>query len=219
MNQETLTGPSWHSLFHGAVRESLAAANSVARIGIQDTRAWERPMRYVADDNGGNVGIVEFLDDGAVGAMSARAPKIAIDRAEAIAFAPAGLRDQLVRICELPLLQEGLGVSAIFWTVGASIQGSRSWDDICANGAHLFEHEFLPDREWEETGAQFYNLTPDVARLVIAISARAAVRVPVLHLAEHELRMLVARGCKHESTAVDLLLSEGLFEMAPDDRV
>jgi hypothetical protein len=55
--------PLWRSLFRGAVRESLAAANSVARIGLQETRAWERPIQYVVDDNEGNAGVVEFNAD------------------------------------------------------------------------------------------------------------------------------------------------------------
>ena len=57
--------PLWRELFRGSVRESLAHASSVARIGTQETRAWERPIRYVADNNEGYVGVVEFGPRGA----------------------------------------------------------------------------------------------------------------------------------------------------------
>jgi hypothetical protein len=70
---------SWRVVFHGCVREALAAAYSVARIGLQETRAWETPLSYVADDNQGNVGVIEFRHDGAVAAVSARAPERPFD--------------------------------------------------------------------------------------------------------------------------------------------
>jgi hypothetical protein len=214
MNSRTAPGPTWHCLFHGAIRESLAAVNSVARIGIQDTHAWESPIRYVADDNEGNVGIVEFQPDRAIGAVSARTPGRVLDQLRAIDRAPPEVRDSLLRLSELPLLQEGSGVTEIFWTVGESIQGPESWDEMCLHGLELFEHELLSDSEWELEGTAFYELTPDVARLVIAVAARAMVRAPMLHLSEHELKVLVPKNSKHESVARDLLLSDGLFQVA-----
>ena len=118
--------PAWRALFHGSVRQSLGAVSSVARIGTQGTNAWEKPVAYVADDNQGNVGVVEFRVDGAVGAVIARTAKRRFDRVRAVELAPPAVRDALVRVCDLPLLQEGPGVptsvSAVFWTVGELLQ-------------------------------------------------------------------------------------------------
>jgi hypothetical protein len=195
------------------VRESLAAANSVTRIGIQDTNAWEKPIRYVADDNQGNVGIIEFQANRAVAAISARARGRALDLARALSLAPVEQRDDLLRVCELPLLQEGLGISEVFWTVGEFLHGPEDWDEMCLHGAELFEREALSDPEWEEIGIPYYNLTIAAARAVISIAARAQVRVPLVRLSEDELGLLVPEGSKYENTARGLLLSDGLFEL------
>ncbi len=69
----------WRRLFHGAVRDSLANASSLAESGPEDTRAWERPLDYVASDNQGNVGVAEFFADGAIAAMIARSPSRIFD--------------------------------------------------------------------------------------------------------------------------------------------
>jgi hypothetical protein len=205
---------SWHHLFRGSVRESLAATNCVARIGIQETRAWEGPIRYVVDDNQGNVGVVEFRPDGAVGAISAHTPVRPFDRVRAVAVAPARWQVALEQICRLPLLSEGAGISAVLWTAGEFIQGPapESWVNV---GAELFRRELLADSVWEEEARAYYDLAPDVARLAIAIAARAVVRVPIVALPESELRLLVPKGSKHEEQALDLLTSDGLFEMSP----
>jgi hypothetical protein len=213
MDERPLPGPPWRSLFRGAVRESLAAANSVARIGTQDTHAWERPIRYVADDNQGNVGVVEFCADGAVAAMSGRAPAPSFDYALAIDHAPPGLRERLLRVCELPLLKSGLGVSAIFWTDGESIRGPQGGENAYLLGAEAFRRELLPDSAWETDGTAYYGLTPDVAHLATKIATRAKVGTPIVALSEHELRLLIPKGSAHESEALDLFVSDGLFEL------
>ena len=182
---------------------------------MQETRAWERPICYVADDNQGNVGIVEFRTDGAIGAMSARAPSRVLDRQRAIGLAPLGLRDSLALISDLPLLQEGFGVSELFWSVGESMDGPESWGDMRRNGAALFEREVLSDAEWQEVGVPYYDLDPDAARVVIDAAARALVSVPILQLSVQELTLLVPKGSKHERLAVDLLTSEGLLAVLP----
>lgn len=216
---EQRTKPSWptsRSLFHGAVRESLAAVNSAAAIGIQDTHAWERPVRYVADDNQGNVGVVEFLPAGVVAAISARAPEAEIDCMRAVERAPVELRDKLLAVCALPLLQEGLGITAIFWSDGDRVMGPVNWDDLQRLGADLFRRELMPDTLWAHTGAAHYALSADVAHLAISAAARAVVDAPMLRLSEGELRLLVPRGSDYEDEALDLLLSEGLFVIGDD---
>lgn len=209
--------PAWRPLFHGCVRQSLGAVSSVARIGTQGTNAWERPFAYVADDNQGNVGVVEFRVDGAVGAVIAHTPKRRFDLARAIDLAPPTVRDALVRVCDLPLLQEGpgvpTGVSAVFWTIGEFIQSSESWRDTCLS--EVFEAELLGDSAWETEGTRYFGLAPGVANLIIAIARRAVVRAPMVTLSDRELRQLVPKASKHEDEALNLLTSEGLFEIAP----
>jgi len=213
MNSIALHAHNWRELFRGAVREALAAASSVAKIGIQETRAWERPMRYIADDNQGIVGVVEFRTDGAIAAMSARAPGRALDCRQTIELAPPRLRESLSLLCELALLQEGLGVSEVFWTVGESIEGPDTWDEMCRHGAELFAREVLSDAEWLQVGAAYYGLRSDVARTAIEVAARAIVDIPILRLSEPEVALLVPAGSKHKTLALDLLTSEGMLEV------
>ena len=199
------------------MRESLAAAHSAAAIGPEGTYAWERPIRYVKADNQGTFGVVEFRVDGAVGAVIARRPKKRFDRARAIDLAPPNMRDDLIRICDLPLLQEGPGVptsvTAAFWTVGEFVHSSESWPDTCLSD--VFESELLADSAWEIEGTRYFGLAPGVANLIIAIAPRAVVRAPIVTLSDRELRQLVPEASKHEDEALNLLTSDGLFEIAP----
>ena len=209
--------PMWRSLFYGSLRQSLAAVSAVARIGTQGTNAWERPLRYVTDDNQGNVGVVEFRVDGAIGAIIARASKRQFDLAGTLDLAPPTVREALLKVCDLPLLQEGpgvpTGVSEAFWTVGEFMQSSESWDDTCLS--EVFEAELLSESAWETEGTRYFGLAPGVASLVIAIARRAVVRAPIVTLSDRELRQLVPKAAKHEDEALSLLTSEGLFEIGP----
>lgn len=69
-----LPSPSMSVLFRGAARETLAAAYSIARIGRQDTRAWDRPDRYIVDNGEGDSALIQFRADACVGAVSCHAP-------------------------------------------------------------------------------------------------------------------------------------------------
>ncbi|HEY3256328.1 MAG TPA: hypothetical protein VGJ91_20355 [Polyangiaceae bacterium] len=202
--------PPWRGLFRGSIRESLAHASSVSRIGTQETRAWERPIRYIADNNEGYVGVVEFGPEGAIGAMNSRDVQF-FDRERAIAAAPLGARDALLRLCDLPLLQERQGVSMVFWSVGESILGPARWHDLCSHGAQVFERELLSDSAWEAEAVSHFELTPEVTRLAIAIAARATIQVPLVHLSNRELNTLIDPGCNYRDEAFDLLFSDGLF--------
>jgi len=207
--------PAWRGLFQGAVRESLAAARSVARIGTQDTHAWEEPIRYVADDNQGNVGIIEFVAEGAVAAISWRAPRRPLDYAQITTIVPPALQDALHRVCNLPLLMGDGGASTVFWTVGNLIDGPEPWHKTYLFGAELFRRELLPNLAWETEGAIQYGLTPELAHLASAISERAAVRRPLVELSREELAALVPGDSKHREEALDLLFSDGLFDVSP----
>jgi hypothetical protein len=225
-NRKHWPWPAWRTLFHGCVREALAAVNSTARIGIQDTNAWQRPIgyvsddgqvpiSYVSDDNCGNVGIIEFLENGIVAAVNAKERSRIFDQ-RAIHLAPLPrYQDALKKLCDLPPLNEFAGVSAVFWSIGEFLDGPENWEDILQAGADLFEREFLPDSIWKIKGALHSDLTPDVARLAIAIAGRATVSVPLVHLTENELRLLVPKGSNHEREALDLLVYDGMFGIAP----
>lgn len=206
--------PSWRNLFHGAVREALAAVHSVAKIGIQDTNAWERPLRYVVDNNEGDAGLIEFSVDGAVAATSCHDPNRPFDSAEAIECAPLNLQDTIRRLCDAPLLRSAPGVSAVFWTEGEFVQGPEPWPRIYKFGAELFRNELLPHTAWQTEGALQYALTPELTDLVIAIANRATIRTPVVHVTERELDALIASGSLYAAEARALLLSDGIFEIA-----
>jgi len=204
--------PVWKNLFRGCVREALAAVNSTARIDIQGTNAWEKPISYISDDNCGNVGIIEFSENGVVAAVNAKERVRAFDQ-RAIDLAPPTQQDALRNLCEIPPLNEFSGVSAVFWSVGEFLDGPEDWQDILRSGAELFELELLPDSVWQVDGAYHNGLTPEVARLAIAIAGRATVRVPIVQLSEDELRLLVPKDSKYERTALDFLFSDGIIAM------
>ena len=176
-----------------------------------------QPIRYVADDNQGNVGLVEFQADGAVAAVSARAADRRFNRFRAIEMAPSELRAALAHLCDLPLLRDGPGVSIVFWTVGEFMQSPDSWQDTLHSGAELFQRELLADPLWEPEGIAYYGLPANVAQLAMTVARRATVRSPLVRLSEHEFRQLVPKDSEHETEALDLLMSDGLFEIAGEE--
>ena len=211
MDRESLQVATWRALFHGCVRESIAAAYCVARIGTQETRAWERPLSYVADDNQGNVGVVEFTEDGAVAAVSARAPRRSFDLERSILSAPSERQRSLRRLCDLPVLDEGSGVSAIFWTVGDAIKLPEAWEAAYRSGLDLFRRELLSDADWSKEGAEYYGMNVETIQLPIDIARRTKVRVPLVELAEAEVQLLIPEGSEYAGEARDLLFQDGLF--------
>ncbi|MEZ4306570.1 MAG: hypothetical protein R3F14_00770 [Polyangiaceae bacterium] len=163
----------------------MAAVHSVAELGTQDTRAWEAPLRYVADDNQGNVGVVEVREAGLVGAVSARTTVRPLECPRAARFAGADWqREALTSLCELPLLNEGAGVTAVFWTVNDLIEVPEAWEIAWESGLALFRRELLVDADWEVEGAEHYGLSSDLAQLAIGIARRAAIRIPLVEPSE-----------------------------------
>lgn len=213
MNRKSLLDVTWLTLFTGCVRESLAAVYSVARIGLQETRAWEMPIRYVVDDNQGNVGVVEFGGGGAVGAVSARNVDRSFTPEDAILYAPLTQQEHLRRVCELPLLDEG--VSFMFWTAGLVIEAPKPWNLAYDTGMDLFRRELLSDGDWRVTSAEYYALSSETAWRLIDIAHRARVQAPMLELTESELRMLVPNDSEYATMALELLFEDGIFSALP----
>ena len=206
-------GPNWKALFHGAVRQSLAAINCVARIGIQQTNVWERPFSYLSDDNQGNVGLVSFATDGAVVVMSARAPEREFNVDGAVVEAPPRWQSELVRLSKLPLFQEGCGVSGLLWTVRDHLEAPQGRDDVKAAALDMFELELLDDATWSRAGARFFGMSPEMARYVVALASRAAIVPPILTLSALDVETLLGAKREHEVEALDLLHCHGLFAL------
>jgi hypothetical protein len=207
--------PNWHDLFRGAVRESLACAASVSRIGVQETRAWEARLQYVADDNQGNVGIVNFSTNGACIAVCTRESMPDFDLDHALQKAPEGARECLVDLCDLPLLRSDPGgVSAVYWSERDRICGSDQLEAFQA-GLSLFQHELLSDEVWGPVAIEYFNISIATKDLAIAIAQRAVVERPIAVLSARELELIVPKGARYESDATDFFLSDRVFEVAP----
>ncbi|HKO53104.1 MAG TPA: hypothetical protein VJV79_35585 [Polyangiaceae bacterium] len=99
----------------------------------------------------------------------------------------------------------------VFWSVGEAILGPAGWHDICSHGAEVFARELLSDSAWEAEAVSHFDLTPEVARLAIAIASRATIQAPLVHLSDRELNALIHPGCEYRDEAFDLLFSDGLF--------
>lgn len=206
--------PLWHDLFRGAVRESLACAASVSRIGVQETRAWEAHLRYVADDNQGNVGVVNFSSNGACIAVCTRESMPNFNLDHALQLAPDGARESLVELCSLPFLQSDPGgVSALFWSEGDRLCGPERAEAFQA-GLSLFRHELLSDEAWEPIGIEYFDISIATKNAAVAIAQRAAVERPIAVLSAQELELVVPKGARYEADAAGFFLSDGVFEAA-----
>jgi hypothetical protein len=217
-DHERFSQHGWRRLLHGAVRDSLANVSSLAESGPEDTRAWERPLDYVVSDNQGNVGVAEFVADGAIAAMIARSPSRTFDAESALTRAPSRWRAGLRRLCELPLLTKPYQVTGILWTEGDLLAGPESWTDVWWSGAEVFEHELMEDDAWRGPGAEYYGVSAAVAQVAITLARRAEARAPLLRLTQFELRQLVPEHSKHAEAAMELLFGQGMFEITNANR-
>ncbi len=204
--------PTYSALLRGAVRESLAWAHSVSKIGIQDTRAWEAPLRYVADDNEGSVGILSFEGPGVVAAVHSKFCNDAYAWREDVLRAPKELRASLTKVCELPLLQEGVGVTAVFWAIdtAGTAASPHTWDSTYRMGADVFENECLSDDEWVRTAREFYGLPDATAQVILQASNRAVAARPVVALTQSELHSIIPTDAAFRDDASKALFTDGI---------
>jgi len=210
-----LRHPRVSALFHGAIREALGQAYSIARIGRQDTRTWEDKQRYIVDDNGGSAAAVRFFGaNSCVAAVSSHYANEVLDVEWAIGAAPPELQDALRELGELPLLMFGdePRVTAMFWGDGERLTGPEPWPSVYKAGGDLLRSELLSDKSWSRD-AEVYSLTEPVANAIILIAARAVPGQPV-KMSREELELIVRSGSEHEKDALDDLTSGGVFEVS-----
>ena len=209
-----IPAPSLSALRRGAVRETLANACSIARIGRNESRIWDTRDRYLVDNGEGERGAVRFIGDACVGAVWGKAPFRKIDYSSAASRAPHDLRGALLELCELPFfrfLDEGQLISVVFWAEGGRIVGPERWSDTYIFGVELFEAE-LGDG-FGEDAEEFYSLSRKELDLIEEISHRGSVShwpIPVLR---SELATLIPPDAPHHEEACSEILDGGAFEL------
>lgn len=207
-----LPWPHHSTLFQGAVRESLGAAHSVALIGQQDTRAWDRPNRYIVDDNEGNAAVVQFLPGACVSAASSHDAARVLDPAKAIVTAPAGLQDALAPLLDLPLLEfdHCPRITAVFWSHDATLAGHEPWFRTYLFGGEIFRRELMSDDAWRAESFEHYGLNNSISMTITQIVRRALPREVVV-LTKEEETLLFPKDSKFRDEAIEQLVSGGVF--------
>jgi hypothetical protein len=208
-----LPPPTVTSLYDGAVRESLAAVHSIARIGRQDTQSWEDLEHYIVDDNGGCTAIAAFLPRGCAVAASSDDPTRTFDAAAAIARAPLHLQAELSSLCALPIFQfQGKSlVTAVFWSEGDVFAGPEPWPVCYIYGGEIFRKELLDDEAWKAEFPEEYGASRSDADAIVQLARRSSAGRPIA-LSEQEIRFLVPPDSKHRAEAIDQLFSGGVFK-------
>lgn len=208
-----LPPPTVASLYDGAIRESLAAVHSIARIGRQDTQSWEDLEHYIVDDNGGCTATAAFLPRGCVVAASSDDPTRTFDTSAAIARAPLHLQAELSSLCALPVFQfQGKSlVTAVFWAEGHVFAGPEPWPICYIYGGEIFRKEFLDDEAWKVEFPEEYGASRSDADAIVQIARRSSAGRPIA-LSEQEIQFLVPPDSKHRAEALDQLFSGGVFK-------
>lgn len=210
-----LPSPRASDLFLGALRESLAAVYSVAKIGRQDTRAWDQLDLYVVDDNEGNAAAVQFLSEGCVGAISNHDPSRDFNFAEAVAMAPLRLRQTLASLCRIPLFQDDgrPRVTAVFWAESGRLRGPEPWWATYLFGAELLRRELLDEEDWKDEAMKHYDLDDATAFAITQITRRAHPLEPIV-LTKEEAALLSPHRSAYYDESFQQLLSGGRFTIS-----
>jgi hypothetical protein len=210
--ERLLPWPNRSALFHGAIREALADAHSVAMVGQQDTRAWDRRDCYIVDNNEGDTGAVRFLLGACIGAVSSHDPTRPFDHITAIVAAPSELQEDLSSLCMLPLFDFGgrPRITAVFWSDGDSLCGPEPWHISYQYGGELFRRELLSDELWQEEAAEHYELIMAITTMIIGIAKRATPRQLIM-LTEEESTILFPKDSDYHNEAIEQLVNGNVF--------
>jgi hypothetical protein len=211
--ERLLSRPKVASLFNGAMRESLAAVYSIARVGRDDTHGWEDTDRYIVGDSEGCTAIAAFLPAGCVVATSNKDPSRKFDTSAALAVAPPTLRAELAALCALPVFQfQGRSaITAIFWSEGEFFEGPEPWPNCYIFGGEIFHHELLDEEAWKARFPEWHSSTREEAEAIAQIARRSSRGCPTA-LSAQEIRFLVPPDSKHRDEALDQLFSGGVFK-------
>jgi hypothetical protein len=210
-----LPWPRLDDFFRGVVRESLASANSLARIGRQSTSAWDAPNGYIVNDGEGGQAYVSFTACGCVAAANSCEFARDFDYEAAVAQAPDDLREALRTVCQLPFFQwEGRPqITAVFWGLPETLGGPEPWPTIYVSGAEVVRRELLSEESWRTESAAHNDLTESTVDVIVQIARRAVVTQPTT-LTKAELAQLVPPGSAHYEEAVEEILGGGAFRVA-----
>jgi len=163
----------------------------------------------------GNVGIAQFLPGAYIGAVNVSGGvRGGFDTQRAIERCPEALRNQLRDLSSLPLLQDGKGVSMVFWSMQDEICGPVGWDEMLNSGVDIFELEFLRDDGWIPKGMSHWGISETEARLAVTLAARARLGKPLLELQPPEVAEILPLDRPHRSAALELLMQDGYFLIA-----
>lgn len=207
-----LSNPRALSLLRGTVRESLAAVYLVARLGQQETRAWDQYFRYIIDDGEGNCGVLDFRATGVVGALYRHDSRRAFDIDGAVSLAPVGQQEMLRLLVELPIFRydERRTITSIFWTEGGLLCGPEPWHKVYLFGGDLLRRELMTDHEWRREAREEDNLDEALIDLIIQITERLVPLTPI-SLAGEELSVLIPENAPFRTEAFDQLLAGGVI--------
>jgi hypothetical protein len=207
-----LPKPKASTLLRGAVRESLAAAYSVATLGRQETRAWDQYYKYIIDDGEGSCGIVNFDPNGAVGALDNHEFTRNFDADNAVDLAPIGQQATLRSIVELPMFRhdERCSMTSVFWTEDGFLCGPEAWHKIYVFGGELLRRELMEDIEWQIEANEYYDLGETLANHIIQIMDRF-VPLKSISLTREELTALLPEDAPFRSEAWKQLFDRGVI--------
>lgn len=211
--ERLLAPPTTSELRYGAIRESLACAASTARIGFQETRAWDSLSDYILVDGLGSCGVVRFLWNGCVAALTSHNPWRQFDVVSAIAGAPDKHRATLKQVSHLPLLAESvrqLGISSIFWSDGEQIEGGEPWPTLYAYGGELLAREILDDASWLTEAPEYWALEPEAASVITTIARQRCDRSGLITVSKEDIERILPGGAPHRAVGVQMLSDLGV---------
>jgi len=100
--ERLLPSPTVADLLHGCLRETLANAASAARIGRQETRDFDGPETYFADDNEGCVTCISFVGPECIGLGFSDDPSRTYDYQTVISAMPSPLQKRAKEVAKWP---------------------------------------------------------------------------------------------------------------------
>ncbi|NVB39639.1 hypothetical protein G6O69_17485 [Pseudenhygromyxa sp. WMMC2535] len=202
------------SVFQGAVRTALASLAFEVRYGAVESRRWDSPTLYLADDGCGNRGAIQFAGHDCIGVCFIKELPT-IDIVSKLTNIPVSLRSEVESLADLQFFvssQHSSRITSVFWSIEGKIDDSNpSKEDMVKTGDELFSFEFLSPALWKSRAAEGYELPQCTLDAIFDISTSTNKPGSLVRLSAENLEFIFPREFGDRKSALDNLLGGGAF--------
>lgn len=210
--ERLMSWPRVAALVHGCLRETLANAASIARIGRQETRDFDGPNTYFADNNEGSLTCLTYVGRECIGLSFSKDPFRAYDYGAALQAMPESLLPHATNAAAQPIFcGQDQAFTAVFWSVDGTLASHEPWATVYAFMGDILELELSNDANWFELAEDHHELPPMCLRLILDVVSRVEAD-GMLRVRAVEQSVLFPPSEPYSATAIEELVAGGRVE-------